>query len=343
MKLYSYIIIILVLFISCTKGLDVPLPEHKPKLTLNTFLSEGSPIDLYVSRSFGLLENVALSAIAVPDAEVELWRDGQLLDVMVFVDTIITDTTGIYTENRGPNLPDTTYYFTQNYVGAKYIPSKTLPLPVAGETYAFVVRHPKYGEARGETIIPEKPDILDVRLAKDSLSFQALDYGSKMYWSALEINLQSSQPDIAYSFLTGIEYEQKDHFDTTFIFRNFDWRWPGEEILRDPDGYTYTVTRPVRNTLAEDPFSPLLWLQFPNCCYGGFEQEYNFLKLHLYALSITEDYANYSEKLRTQVDTRLSGLESVFVPSEPVVVPGNVEGGYGLVAAYNVSVIEIEL
>lgn len=335
--IYISLISLVFVFASCSKDLEIPLPQHEAKLTLYSFLTEDEPIDLYVTRSFGILEKVTVDDIAVKDATVELYKNDQLIDVMVYKDTMVQDTIGVYTFSPGPGMPDTTIYDVFFLEGAKYFPSKTLESPKIGDTFRFVVSHPSYGTVQAETKIPEKAMVSNIRIKRDSLTFQDIE-GYEMKWTALKMDINDPVGEgDAYNFMVGVDYEQRDVFpDTTYVYESRDWRWPGTEILRDPDGYTYTDNKALTDEGFDGQLiTSLWWIDLDGYNFGNSERVNT--QLNIRALSLTKSYAKFQEKLRTQTYNRLSGIESAFVPSEPVVIPSNVEGGYGIVGAFTVS------
>ncbi|MEL6252993.1 MAG: DUF4249 domain-containing protein [Bacteroidota bacterium] len=339
MNKYIAIIFLSSLFFSaCQRDLNIPLPQHEPRLTLYAFLQAGEPIDLYVMRSFGILENLEDKDVAVADAKVELYKNGSLIDELQYKDTTFTDTLWTYTFSPGQGEPDTTIYYTEVLNGAKYFPSKILDAPKAGETYRFVATHPTYGTAEGETTIPAIPDLSGVKFYADSLSFVD-SYGDEMNWSALDLKINDPVGEgNHYNFIIGVDYEVEDFQGGMEETR--DWKWPGLEIISDPDGYTYIQNSPLSDEDFDGQISDKLWwFDLPESFrWSGQEpREVNYNRLLIQGISLSKEYAKFQEKLQLQTYNRLSGIESAFVPSEPIIIPNNVTGGYGVIGSFNVA------
>lgn len=333
------------LLAACTTDLEVPFPQHEPKLTLNTFLTEGEPIDLYLTRSFGTLEDATVDKILIRDAQVQLFRNGDLIDNMVFADTMLVDTIFSYSYSPGPGQPDTTVYLIEQRQTAKYLPSQAIDLPRAGETYRFVVTHPSYGTASAETTIPGRPDVLGISIVRDSIETRDFIDGYQDKWTALKVRLNDpGGEENYYNFSTNIGYRYPvmivPEADTVY-----NWDWAYTNIERDPGGTVYGGVGPLSDRDFDGTRTTLLaWLRLPGCC-GYFqdtdEDNYEYINLSVQVVSMTEAYARFQEKLDLQRENRLDGIESAFLPTEPVVIPSNVEGGYGVVGAFNVTRVEV--
>lgn len=338
MKYFIALISVCIFLCSCTTDLEIPIPEHEPKLTLYAFLTEDRPIDVYLSRSFGILEKITVEDVLVKDAKVEVFKNGQLVDEMVYIDTTIMDTVGIFTYSLGPGQGDTTFYSINTLEGARYFTRPDLEYPKAGDVYRFVVSHDTYGTVQAETLIPEKVDLRNVKVSVDSLKFQDFE-GFETNWTAITPNMNDRAGiENFYNIMVGVEYEISQIFpDTTFVDTFRDWTWPGNEIIRDPDGYTYTENEAISDEGYDGQvFSPIFWASLDGYSTGGNIEREN-KRLIIKAFNMTKAYAQFKTKLRIQTYNRLDGIESAFVPSEPVVIPSNVEGGYGVVGAYNLA------
>ncbi|MEM7374015.1 MAG: DUF4249 domain-containing protein [Bacteroidota bacterium] len=328
---------------ACTTNLEVPLPEHPARFTLNTFLTEGQPIDLYVSRSFGLLESVEnnVKDILIPDAEVKLYKNGQFLDEMVFVDSSSLDT--IYLSSVF-GFPDSFEVVTRDLVSSKFVPSKELPLPVAGDIYRFEVSHPDYEPASAETRIPFPATLLSVQRVIDSVEDRDFDDGYLNRFDAIKIRLEDPSGPNGYNVWGELMYTNPEYGPDTMMQAE----WSNTEVVRELDGLVYGNALPIPDTEFDGGIGELItFYRYQGCCgYPEDIQQGRKNIFHQYKLKVfvlTEAYATYQTKFIQQRQSRLDGIESVFVPSEPVVIPSNVEGGFGIVGAYNHSTIILDL
>ena len=71
-------------------------------------------------------------------------------------------------------------------------------------------------------------------------------------------------------------------------------------------------------------------------------QTEELISISIDVYTLDEFFGDYQEKLRLQSQSRTSGLESAFLPREPVSVIGNVEGGFGLIGSFNAARIDID-
>lgn len=324
-----------VFWISCSQNLDIPFPAHEPKLTLHAFLTPNEPIDLYLTHTYSILEEVEASEIAVLDAQVELWKNGQRIDNMIFVDTSYIDSSGFTLFSGTPYPQDTSQIFPHFY-GAKYVPSQSLGPLQAGDLIRFVVSHPIFGEASAETQIPVPAEVQQIDLRRNALRFREAGEDNEQKWSSLDIRIKDPLGiGDYYNFYVGVQNDIETTLpDTTIIQSDLRWAWTASEVLSYPNGFSFGYNK----SLADEDFDGRVhthrwWYRFPK--YFGTEPEY--ARLRVKAITLTEVYAHYLEKLNIQTDNRLSGIQGAFVPSESVVIPSNVKGGYGLVGSYNIA------
>ncbi|MEM9987748.1 MAG: DUF4249 family protein, partial [Bacteroidota bacterium] len=85
-NLYTFFLALILLGFTtgCYKEVVVPLPEHEVRLVSNCLVQSGFPFQVFVSRSFGMSEEVNEIDIYLEDARVELWREGELEEVLKF-------------------------------------------------------------------------------------------------------------------------------------------------------------------------------------------------------------------------------------------------------------------
>ncbi|MEL6134873.1 MAG: DUF4249 domain-containing protein [Bacteroidota bacterium] len=333
--LYILSLSLLLTAVSCEVNLDVPIPEHTPRLTLNTFLSPDNFLQLYISRSFGIADDVNDSSILVTDAEVSIFRDGEFLDVMVFRDTVINDTfmTTIQTS-------DTSIIFQsiQSWPGSTYFTKEPQRNPLPGETYTFVVTHPTLGEAEATTTIPEAIEIQDVDLVVDSIQNRDLE-GFEASWNAMNIRFNDpGDQENFYKFYYFAQYEQ-ERFSSGGVDTLGQGSQLGIDLQQTADGFQFADLSPLSDTEfnGASPAQATTWFQlFTNSFdINGNPVPPNIIEVEIELFSMDKEYAIFSEKKLLQDASYTTGIESAFFPAEPVILNSNVKGGYGLVGSFN--------
>ncbi|MEO1449432.1 MAG: hypothetical protein AAFV07_07865, partial [Bacteroidota bacterium] len=63
-------------------------------------------------------------------------------------------------------------------------------------------------------------------------------------------------------------------------------------------------------------------------------ENFEILGFNITMLVADGDLGTFLVKHTLQRESRSEGVESAFIPTEPVVVPHNVEGGYGIIGGY---------
>lgn len=342
MKKIALYIAACLLLTGCQTDLDIPFPEHTPLLTLNTYLVEGEPFFLSVSRSYGATENVQSindTTILVKDAEVSVWKDGQKLMDLVY------QTEGI--ELFLVEEPDTSYFFPLVFDLNVYRSSDSTMLPEVGEEYEFRASHPTYGNASATVVAVPRVEVLDAELIPDSITTTDFD-GYQDRWTALNITLRDPG-QLRNGYLIAAR------LDAVFDFYDFDGtdlvllRDTGEvyspvytEIIQDGDGVFYGEISPIMDMDFDGQTTTLtVWVRLPNCCgYPSDFQDFGeveTLGVDLQVYLLDEDLAVFKEKHDLQRFSRTEGIVSAILPREPVSVVSNVEGGYGIVGSYSVT------
>ncbi|MEO1416632.1 MAG: DUF4249 family protein [Bacteroidota bacterium] len=339
--LYILSVSLLLTAVSCEVDLEVPFPEHEAKLTLNTFLEPENFLQLYVSRSYGVLDNnITDSAIQVRDAQVSVFRNGEFLDVMVFRDTVISDTILEVFQVTTPQGVDTTIVseIIIDWPGAAYFTKNPQRKPLPGEAYSFVVTHPTLGQAEAETTIPAAIEIQGVSLAIDSISNRDIE-GSEFSWNALNI-MFNDPPDQEnfYKFSGFIQYQQQrinsPEIDTLGQFDQL-----AIDLQQDADGFLSRDLSPLPDVAFNGgvPATVTTWFRIVTQTFdfNGNPVPPSIVSVDIEMFSMDKGYAIFSEKKFLQERSYTTGIESAFFPAEPVILNSNVEGGYGLVGSFN--------
>ena len=318
-KITSYILLSLVL-LSCERALDVPFPEHEPKLVVNAFLDAGKPIDVYLSRSYGALENFKGDDLNVSDATLELFLDGTRLGQMEAKDTLIQDT------------------LFNGTVESRTLVKYQAPglLAAHGGKYEIKASHSKYPAVLAQTVVPGQSVISNIELKQNVYRFSSSE-GFSESQSLLRVNIQDpSGEKNFYRIRLDIEIEVPGFPDEKYRASIF---VAGPERGRDANG-AYKTNGPWLSDEGRDGQS---WLQdfvvtLPNAYDPGDEiMDLPISKAYLTVYSANEDSYQYLEKLAQQSESN-DGF--ALFPPEAIVVFSNVEGGHGIFGGLNVMEIE---
>ncbi|MEM7375048.1 MAG: DUF4249 domain-containing protein [Bacteroidota bacterium] len=301
------------LFLSACDGLVTePLPEHTPQLVLNGFFEPDKPMDVYLSRSYGLLEQIDSAAqIMIEDATVELLEDGQVLAEMIYRDTII----------------DPFISFARDRRLGKY--SAAGLTAESGKTYTVRATRSGYEPIEASTTIPFPANVLAVEIDQNVARVQEPFQQTSRSQSIARITL-ADPADIVnyYSFGISIWFfdsafqsqSQTEILSIGLAERSDNGGFEsGETIVSDQefDGETATL-----EFLIDLPTS---WLDRSEI------YELAIDSIVVFSTSSNHDYAQYSIKKRQQAGG-LGGFD--FFPSESVVVYDNVEGGFGILGGF---------
>ena len=143
MKITKFLVLALILVLSsnCSEDffdqvVEVEVPEHTPSLAVTCFIADSdSVLRVFVSNTLGILDNSSFSEI--PDATVELYKDGDLLYTLPYRD-----------EN---------FYELQDIT----------PLGISNATYTLRVSAPGYDPVEATQQMPQPVPIQNVTFEAD--------------------------------------------------------------------------------------------------------------------------------------------------------------------------------
>jgi len=309
-NIFFLIVLLSLVFFGCERKLEIPLPEHQPKLVANSLVQSGENFQVFVSRSFGLNEDVREVDIYIKDARVELWRNGQLEEVLFYRqgDTIV---------NTTRNAPFAFYgYFSEH---------KAQP----GSTYELRISHPDYPDFSQEMFLPFIPNIIEWELLEDV----GIDTDGERIQRLLA-TLQDPADTANHYRLTGSYVERSLDTDLTFFpDRRIETRWvpigaPFEFLTSlgyimpdtDFDGQTAQVG-------FEDSYNR------SNPDVDLFEPDYMVLEWQ----SWNEAAYAFANEYEEHVDAyQVIDLEILFASQAALPMYSNAEGGFGIFGGYTV-------
>ena len=327
MKSLSYFFLIPFLLLalsSCQKELDVPLPEHKKRLVVNAFLTAGKSLDVYLTRSYGPLEDVDKLDLFVKDATVEVYEAGSLLGKLNAQDTIVYESDWV----SGDSTAKTLWKYSSDAISIQ-----------GGKSYELRASHPDYESITATTRVPANPEVLSVAL-QQNVARSTFEDGSFVHQSLLDIRF-TDEAGVSDQYRTRVSIEFEIPFE------------PGEYVWQELWASEGGAVSGKDNTGAY--LSDGLWLsdagndgqtidgQFLIILPNAYDQQPQPTPLNIRTVKVELVRANadsyeYLRKLKQQEDNASNGFE--FFPPEAIVVYSNVTQGYGIFGGLGISEIE---
>lgn len=245
----------------------------------------------------------------LPDATVELFKDGELISNFVYRDTTVEDWRTGGTLQIGK--------FVAEGFFAK-----------AGETYELKVSHPDYPSASATATTPPK-----VRFIKGEF---VLDAGRKVYedgyteqQSLFRLTIKDTAAFDNFYKLESLFFTSLDLFgpgEDTVLMQVYNLQ--GEAMLAG-DGSLESTSRFVSDETFSGQEKTIDFLvSMPYIFINNTPViDYDIFGFEGVVSTSFKPYKNYIEKLELQRSSQ-DGIG--FLPSEPVVVDSNIENGYGM-------------
>jgi hypothetical protein len=315
----KYIIFLLALALltlsGCVSDLDIPLPEHTPRLVAQSELIPGEPFYVYLTRSYPIDERPTIAELLVSDATVEIWSEGNRLETLVYRDSV-------YWQGD-----------PENSLMGRY--ASTALRVEAGRSYELRASHPSYPSLRADANIPVTPAVVDVTLIKDTIDQQNAFDDFVRLGSILRVTLDDPAGVANYYDFDAIVYYQ----DTTFGTRedtNFQTLFLERNLAYDIDGSLIGDNEPVSDQGFDGQRARIDLLAYlpDGCCWNDPNDR---PQIQLYAIelrirSLEKPLNDYLRQLRLQGNGNFNGIAGALLPSEPITIGGNVEGGLGFFA-----------
>jgi len=318
---YPFLFLSLLLTLSaCVSDLEIPIPDHEPMLVVECYLKADEAPYLYLSRSFGIQDNPETRDLLIPDAKVEVWSEGNLLSTLTYRDTVYDSF-------------DPDQYVTGRY----HDPALIIE---AGKTYELRVSHPEYPDLRAVAEVPARPIVRDIRLFKDSIQVEFFDIGGfgdteyNVYRSIVRAVVDDpANQDNYYSFTGVLFYTDPSIMAATDTIEQE--LYFEQNLVYDPNGNLFGDREPVSDEGFDGQLGNIdLLTQLPDCCFYDENERPDILihSVELRVRSLEAALNDYLRQLRTQRNSNSVGIESALLPTEPVTIAGNVEGGLGVFA-----------
>ncbi len=321
-KFFCLFIVLLGLLSACEKSVELPLPPHDPKIVVNARLSAGDSIEVYVSRSYGPLEDVDSENIQLTDATVEILDNGQSLGQLAYRDTTVQD-----------------FWGSGEIILGKYVLRNHLAQ--ADHTYSIKVSHPDYESVTAETTVPKAMKITQAEVAQNAFR-KVYGDGYAEYQSLLRITVDDPAAIENFYRINHLQITVRNTFEPSIPDSIFTMDIYVEGVAEEAGdgGYealesygkdeTFDGTSGTIDFLCYLPTSDLA----PNEIF-----DMEFTELIITSLSANADWYQYIDKVNLQ---RGSDIDDIgLFPSESVVVYTNVENGYGIFGAATKKTVQI--
>ena len=300
---YAVLFLILTFCISCQKEIDVDLPVHESKISLNCHLISGKVPEAIVSASIHSLAP-ADNLKAIPDAEVLLVEDGIIVDTLLHYNDTLEDYWSVYQVGvfRGTHIIQ---------------PNKT---------YKIQVSHDDYETAFGEALCPDnfiEISEIDISGLKIDSVESYLEFVTFEYFRTGQISFKIDgvfKKELHYFLSVGDKGGEIEAFEIISDNAIF-----AVEESNLSDGEIY----PVQNLYVSGSgvnLSTTITLNVnPNMSWNYEKDISDGIEVRIDVQD--DDYFQFNRKLIEYEESSFSLFaEMVFIPS-------NIEGGYGFVSA----------
>jgi hypothetical protein len=308
MKIIIQIILILILY-SCSKELDYKAGDFEKKLVVNAFMCPDSFFCINVRKTTSILSN---ESSIIQNADVSLNENGVFLEKL-------------------------DYFKDGNYISSKH-------RPVAGNIYSLIIKAEGFPDVFAIDTIPRTIQISN---------------GSRTSGNTFD---EYGDPHIDYEILFN-DLPEKNYYELFFISQSFPNEFTSKyfvSFMFDP-----VISDPVLKADSELDLSPFTFIFSDNLFSGEqYRMRIKFINGSIggeftnpFAPTPNDDYAiirntsyvyfNYRKYwLRHSYNKQVGNKAEVpfFMPliGDPVAMYSNVEGGYGVFAAYNQTYYKFE-
>jgi len=314
MKLYHKILpfIALLSLAACQVDLTVPLPEHTKRLVVNSFLDQSANPSVYLSRSYGPLEDAENTFFELHEGTLELFADGSSVGQLVYQDTAIE------------------YYGINGQPQDRRIGKYTLPnyQPESGILYEIRASHEGFEDVRAETKMVSAVEFSDFALEENVKRQTDID-GYTSSQSLLKLKIQDPPGEKNYYRLY-IELKYESVWEPGQYYWEQLYQIEGPVDGLDNSGaYTTTEVWLSDEGMDGQVIDASFLTYLPNA-YNDPSQiaPLNIDSMYVTLLTANEDTYQYTRKLKQQRD--VGDFSIPIFPPESIVVYNNIENGYGI-------------
>lgn len=316
---------ILVLSLSaCEFDVDVPFPEHKPKIVMYGLVETDQAPEIYLAKSKGILDNSSLESQIIKDATVSLYEGELMLGEMVYRDT----TFWIFDDNN----------FSSTDSVLRSIGKYTLDAykMEAGKTYTVKVSHPDFEAVEAITQIANRASIGNIEFDLEAATVTDPD-GYTYEESSLTVEI-NDPPGEENFYKAELNISVKDSSGITLYEDHIYYLGASYSGVGGAGGHVIDGEWWSDSNFDGQNFNALFVFDQPYLLGENNNEDYVVtLKATIY--SANRDVFLHLDKVNKQREAAYSGIE--IFPPEAIVLYSNVKNGYGVFGGLNVDEIVI--
>lgn len=296
-------LVLILIFASCEKKLDINLPDSEKHIVLNGIINPDSLIKVRISKSQNVLDNSDIEYLS--EADVKLFKDGE------FLENLTSTGSGYFISSINPEI-NAVYKLTVDYSVLNSVSTQNVlrnPVSIISVDTSKHITINDYGDGYTDTAI-------------------TMDFKIKLHDNAntsefLFLSLTSMKPVYDYNgdipYLTGYE-EVSEYFDSNDpVFRDgnndFTIEKSSGKIFKDElfNGNDYEIEVNIQHYFSM--YQP-----------EHFDSSMFYIKLY----TVSEDFYKYVKSYNLN-------QQSEYDPfAQPVQVFTNIENGLGLFTGYTI-------
>ncbi|MEL7530640.1 MAG: DUF4249 family protein [Bacteroidota bacterium] len=318
---YFLLLALAALSFACESDLDVPFPEHEPRLALNAYFTTEEAPTIYLNQSVSK-DQPLFSNYLVPDATASLWSEGQLIGDFVYRDTVI-------------QIQNTSGSFREETLGKYELVGTQLE---TGKSYEVRADHPDFPEIRAETLIPSATSMRDFTFEPE-VSRRANETGTVFeYDNLIKFSFDDPAGEANSYFLEmDIRYSSPGMPDDTAVYISL-----GQPVAADLMSEELSITQFgswFRDSLRDGQTIDAVY-RFTTSSFdanlGSWTSSEEIYSISLNLINANELTYQYLQKIQQQNRASSQDFFDLF-PPESINVPSNVEGGYGLLGGLSLT------
>ena len=313
MKNIFIISLLIVIFSSCEKELEIKTQEEENKIVINSIVNPDSLFFAEITQTFSPYANINIKDLT--DAQVSVYENGNFVDYL-------------------------TYHKVPGDIIGKFIGNFK---PEIGKTYKIAVNSPELGNAYSETVIPGKVNLgnakaVEIIWGEDNLTSTRFNFSFELsdpdtanyYFMTIEFpvyKIDTITLDTAFVDYQYCEIETGDLSLAQLYLRN-GWIFQDKSF----NGTVHQISGTA--TTYRHPFSDLTNNIPSEIREKMYFVDFSAMYIRLYHLSynLYQYYSSDAERLMSKND----------LYSEPLSVFSNVENGYGIFGGENISLLKVK-